>query len=253
MLQARTYRKGLQRRLPAFRVVVEQTDLWIQADQPLMAVARESVLHHRHQLEGFIRRFPGFASSMEPWPLEGPAPPIVRRMCAAASRARVGPMAAVAGAVAAAVGEDLLGQCNEVVVENGGDVFIKNRERISIAIYAGGSPLSMRVGLQFAAAADPFGVCTSSGTVGHSRSLGAADAVCVVAPCCALADAAATAIGNHVRRAGDIPAGIDLGMAMGGLDGIVIIVGERMGVWGKLQVVPLPGKKGLSFKGKKSR
>jgi ApbE superfamily uncharacterized protein (UPF0280 family) len=253
MHQARTYRQGLQHRLPAFRVVVEQTDLWIQADQPLMAVARESVLHHRHQLEGFIRRFPGFASSMEPWPLEGPAPPVVRRMCAAASRARVGPMAAVAGAVAAAVGEDLLGQCNEVVVENGGDVFIKNRERISIAIYAGGSPLSMRVGLQFAAAADPFGVCTSSGTVGHSRSLGAADAVCVVAPCCALADAAATAIGNHVRRAGDIPAGIDLGMAMGGLDGIVIIVGERMGVWGKLQVVPLPGKKGLSFKGKKSR
>jgi len=253
MHQARTYRQGLQRRLPAFRVVVEQTDLWIQADQPLMAVARESVLHHRHQLEGFIRRFPGFASSMEPWPLEGPAPPIVRRMCAAASRARVGPMAAVAGAVAAAVGEDLLGQCNEVVVENGGDVFIKNRERISIAIYAGGSPLSMRVGLQFAAVADPFGVCTSSGTVGHSRSLGAADAVCVVASCCALADAAATAIGNHVRRAGDIPAGIALGMAMGGLDGIVIIVGERMGVWGKLQVVPLPGKKGLSFKGKKSR
>jgi ApbE superfamily uncharacterized protein (UPF0280 family) len=253
MHQARTYRQGLQRRLPAFRVVVEQTDLWIQADQPLMAVARESVLHHRHQLEGFIRRFPGFANSMEPWPLEDPAPPIVRRMCAAASRARVGPMAAVAGAVAAAVGEDLLLQCNEVVVENGGDVFIKNRERISIAIYAGGSPLSMRVGLQFAAAADPFGVCTSSGTVGHSRSLGAADAVCVVAPCCALADAAATAIGNHVRRAGDIPAGIDLGMAMGGLDGIVIIVGERMGVWGKLQVVPLPGKKGLSFKGKKSR
>jgi ApbE superfamily uncharacterized protein (UPF0280 family) len=162
-------------------------------------------------------------------------------------------MAAVAGAVAAAVGDDLLGQCSEVVVENGGDVFIKSRERISIAIYAGDSPLSMRVGLQFEPAADPFGVCTSSGTVGHSRSLGAADAVCVVASCCALADAAATAIGNCVQTAGDIPAGIDFGRAIGGLDGIVIIVGERMGVWGKLQVVPLCGKKGLSFKGKKSR
>ena len=244
MHQPRTYRQGLHRRLPAFRVVVEQTDLWIQADRCLAAVARESVLHHRHQLEGFIRRFPGFAGSMLPWPLDGPAPPIVRRMCAAASRARVGPMAAVAGAVAAAVGDDLLEQCSEVAVENGGDVFIKNRERVSIAIYAGDSPLSMRVGLQFEAAVDPFGVCTSSGTVGHSRSLGSADAVCVVASCCALADAAATAIGNHVQRAGDIPAGIDFGRAMGGLDGIVIIVGERLGVWGKLQVVPLSGKKG---------
>lgn len=244
MHQPRTYRQGLHRRLPAFRVVVEQTDLWIQADRCLAAVARESVLHHRHQLEGFIRRFPGFAGSMLPWPLDGPAPPIVRRMCAAASRARVGPMAAVAGAVAAAVGDDLLEHCSEVAVENGGDVFIKNRERVSIAIYAGDSPLSMRVGLQFEAAVDPFGVCTSSGTVGHSRSLGSADAVCVVASCCALADAAATAIGNHVQRAGDIPAGIDFGRAMGGLDGIVIIVGERLGVWGKLQVVPLSGKKG---------
>lgn len=244
MHQARTYRQGLQRRLPTFRVVVEQTDLWVQADRPLAAAARESVLHHRHQLESFIRRFPGFAASMAPWPLEGPAPPIVRRMCAAASRARVGPMAAVAGALAAAVGEDLLGQCREVVVENGGDVFIRNREPMVVALYAGSSPLSMRVGLQFAAVADPFGVCTSSGTVGHSRSLGAADAVCVVAPCCALADAAATAIGNQVRTAKDIPAGIDFGRAMGGLDGILIIVGQRLGVWGKLQVVPVCGKKG---------
>jgi ApbE superfamily uncharacterized protein (UPF0280 family) len=244
MHQARTYRQGLQRRLPAFRVVVEQTDLWVQADRPLAAAARESVLHHRHQLEGFIRRFPDFAGSMVPWPLEGPAPPIVRRMCAAANRARVGPMAAVAGALAAAVGEDLLGQCREVVVENGGDVFIRNREPMVVALYAGGSPLSMRVGLQFAAVADPFGVCTSSGTVAHSRSLGAADAVCVVAPCCALADAAATAIGNQIRTADDIPAGIDYGRAMGGLDGILIIVGQRLGVWGKLQVVPVCGKKG---------
>ncbi|MFY9941512.1 MAG: UPF0280 family protein [Desulfobacterales bacterium] len=245
MHQARTYRQGLNRRLPAaFRVVVQETDLWIQADRPMAAAARESVLRCRHQVESFIRQFPGFATSMAPWPLEGPAPPIVRQMCAAASRARVGPMAAVAGAVAAAVGEDLLAESAEVIVENGGDVFIKNREVLSIAIYAGTSPLSMRIGLEFEAAADPFGVCTSSGTVGHSRSLGAADAVCVVASCCALADAAATAIGNHVKTIQDIPAAIAFGRAITGLDGIVVIVGERMGVWGKLQVVPLCGKKG---------
>lgn len=245
MHQARTYRQGLNCRLPAaFRVVVQETDLWIQADRPLAAAARESVLRHRHQLEGFIRQFPAFAASMAPWPLDGPAPPIVRRMCGAASRARVGPMAAVAGAVAAAVGADLLAQSAEVVIENGGDVFIRNREALTIAIYAGDSPLSMRIGLQFEAAADPFGVCTSSGTVGHSRSLGRADAVCVVAPCCALADAAATAIGNQVKTAKDIQAAIEFGRAIEGLDGIVIVAGDRLGVWGNLQVVPLHGKKG---------
>jgi ApbE superfamily uncharacterized protein (UPF0280 family) len=232
------------RNLSAFRVAVQETDLWIQADRPLAAAARESVLRHRHRLEGFIRQFPAFATSMVPWPLDGPAPPIVRQMCAAAARSRVGPMAAVAGAVAAAVGTDLLAESTEVVVENGGDVFIQTREAFTIGIYAGHSPLSMRIGLRFEAAAEPFGVCTSSGTVGHSLSLGRADAICVVAPSCALADAAATAIGNHVKKPEDIQSAIDFGRTIEALEGIVIIAGDRMGFWGKLQMVPLPGKKG---------
>lgn len=245
MYQERTYRQGLRRgNLAAFRVAVQETDLWIQADRPLQAAARESVLHHRHQLEGFIRRYPAFAASMAPWPLSEPAPPIVRQMCAAAAGARVGPMAAVAGALAAAVGSDLLTQSAEVVVENGGDVFIKTQGTFTIGIYAGNSPLSMRIGLQFESAATPFGVCTSSGTVGHSLSLGRADAVCVVGPSCALADAAATAIGNHVRSPEDIQTAIDYGKTIDGLDGIVIVAGEQMGFWGNLRVVPLCGKKG---------
>jgi ApbE superfamily uncharacterized protein (UPF0280 family) len=130
-----------------------------------------------------------------------------------------------------------------VVVENGGDTFIRSLAPITVAIYAGKSPLSMRVGLQLPPAPRPVAVCTSSGTVGHSLSMGRADAVCVLAKSCALADAAATAIGNRVGSPGHIGGAIDFGRSISGVDGLVVIAGRQMGMWGALEVVPL-GKMG---------
>jgi ApbE superfamily uncharacterized protein (UPF0280 family) len=85
-------------------------------------------------------------------------------------------------------------------------------------------------------------VCTSSGTVGHSLSLGKADAVCVVADSCSMADAAATSIGNQVQSASDIGSAIGMGKCIGNIRGIIIIVGEKIGMWGDLEVVSLTGK-----------
>ncbi len=121
-------------------------------------------------------------------------------MAAAAQTAGVGPMAAVAGAIAECVGRELLEFSPEVIVENGGDIFLKVSHRRTVGIFAGDSPLTGRIGIQIEARDTPLGVCTSSGTVGHSLSFGRADAVVVLAPAAALADAAATAIGNRVSR-----------------------------------------------------
>ena len=85
-------------------------------------------------------------------------------------------------------------------------------------------------------------VCTSSGTVGHSLSLGHADAVCVVADSCSVADAAATAIGNKVKSISDIEYAIAEGKGIANIRGVLIIVREKMGMWGDLEVVPLKGK-----------
>jgi ApbE superfamily uncharacterized protein (UPF0280 family) len=148
-------------------------------------------------------------------------------------------MAAVAGAIAEAVGRDLLAFSREVIVENGGDIFLKVCKKRLVGVYAGQSAFTRKVGLEILPRETPLGVCTSSGTIGHSLSLGSADAVVVLSPSAALADAAATALCNMVRTAADIPGVIEKARSIEGLRGGTIIVGDKMAVWGKVRIVPL--------------
>lgn len=245
MTQHRTYRRLAQKKnLVSFRVAVKETDLCVHADTPLESVTRELILVQRGYLENFIAGSPDFATTLRPWYLDAPAPQIVRDMVRAGQIAGVGPMAAVAGAVAEHVGRSLLPHTREVIVENGGDVFLKLDAPFTVAIYAGASPLSLKIGIRIHADGKPLGVCTSSGTIGHSLSLGKADAVCVLSDSCTVADAAATAVGNRVKTAADISAGIDYGKNIQGVNGMVIIVRDRIGMWGDLEMVPLREKRG---------
>ena len=127
----------------------------------------------------------------------------------------------------------------QVVVENGGDVFLSTVDPVITGIYAGRSPLSLKVGIRVGGDNRSIGVCTSSGTVGHSLSLGRADAVTVVATGCALADAAATATANRIRSRTDIEDAIDFARAIEAVEGVVVILDERIGAWGNLEIVPL--------------
>jgi len=165
-------------------------------------------------------------------------------MAAASEKTGVGPMAAVAGAIAEHVGKDLLSYTDEVVVENGGDLFIRTDSPVTVGIFAGRSPFSMRIGLRVDPKGKPVSICTSSGTIGHSLSLGKADAVCVVSESCSLADAAATSIGNHVVSKTDIQKAIEFGQNIHGVTGLVIIMGDKIGLYGKVEIVPLKVKKG---------
>jgi len=167
------------------------------------------------------------------------APPVVQAMLKAAAAAGVGPMAAVAGAIAEAVGLDLLEEAKEIIIENGGDLFLAVQESVTIGIYAGPSPLSDKVGIRLPPAQSPRGVCTSSGTVGHSLSFGRADAVTVLSPSAALSDALATAAGNRVKNPKDIPFALEWLQKIPEVQGAVIIVGDQMGVWGEMEVVAL--------------
>jgi uncharacterized protein len=245
LYEPRTYRHPIQNDgLVSFTVTVKETDLFILAGQPLEKVALDLVLRHRGYLEKFISQHPDFAASLVPWPYSGPMPQIVSDMIHAGKKAGVGPMAAVAGAVAERVGTDLLLHSEEVIIENGGDVFIKTESPVTVGIFAGKSPLSLKIGLKVHSEDHPIAVCTSSGTVGHSLSFGRTDAVCVVSASCSLADAAATAIGNRVQSRTDIQQGIEFGKTIHGVDGVVIILGDRIGVWGELELIPFGGKKG---------
>ncbi len=231
--QPRDYRRWVSGSdLVTFTVAVKETDLAISAAENLERKARRIVLKYRTQLEEYVTTNPKFQSSLEPLPCPAHAPRIIMTMIEASRKAGVGPMAAVAGAVAEEVGRELLTYSPEVIVENGGDIFIAVKRDRTIGIYAGDSPLTGHLGLEIKASDTPLGVCTSSGTVGHSLSFGKADAVVVLSKMTALADAAATAIGNRVKQAADIDAALKLGQKIDGVLGIVIVIGKDLGAWG---------------------
>ncbi|MFC2019979.1 UPF0280 family protein [Chloroflexota bacterium] len=237
MYEPRTYRHWIKDRdLTSFSVVVKETDLLVRAQANLEREARRLVIRYRRQLEIYIRQYPSFLTSLEPIPFDDSAPHIVQLMLTAATKTGVGPMAAVAGAIAELVGNELSVLSPEIIIENGGDIYLKSSRKRVVGIYAGKSPLSGKIGLEISGRDTPLGICTSSGTVGHSLSYGQADAVMVLAKAAALADAAATAIGNLIISPTDIPRGIELAQDIGGLKGVVIIKDDRMGLWGKVKI-----------------
>jgi ApbE superfamily uncharacterized protein (UPF0280 family) len=245
MYQARTYRNLIYTpNLFSYNVVVKETDLLVYSEKKLERETRELVLEQRGYLEAFIRTHPGFAAALTPWQLERPAPNIISHMIAAGNKSGVGPMAAVAGAIAEQVGFGLLELTDQVIVENGGDIFIRAKTPLTVGIYAGKSPLSLKIGIRINCGQEPVAVCTSSATVGHSLSFGKADAVCVVADSCSIADAAATSIGNLIQSPADIQSAVSRGKKIKEIRGLAIIIDQKIGLWGDIEVVPLKGKKG---------
>ena len=243
MYQPRTYRRCVHSPgLISYAVVERETDLLISTITNLEREARVLVRELRQTLEDYIVHTPYFAASLEPVDVPEDAPPIVQEMAAAAKKAGVGPMAAVAGAIAQSVGRALSLLSPEIIVENGGDIYLKSQKNRLAAIYAGNSPLSGALGIEIPASETSVGICTSSATVGPSLSFGRTDAAVAVASSVALADAAATAIGNAVSSAEEIDRGLMVAQGIPGLRGAVIIVGDKLGVWGNLHLQVFQGR-----------
>jgi len=239
--QERTYRNRVSKKenLVSFQIKVGETDLYISAGKNLADIARKSVHKYRRFIEEYIKHQPQFLDSLIPIKPDEMAPAIIKEMLNASRLSGVGPMASVAGAIAQYVGMDLLEHSDNIIVENGGDVFLKSDNEMTIGIFAGKSPLSYKVALTVRSEETPLGICTSSGTVGHSLSLGRADAVCVTSKSASLADAAATSIGNRVRKERDIKAALESGAEIEGVLGILIIVGDKLGAYGAIELKAL--------------
>jgi uncharacterized protein len=233
----RTYRSVISNRnYVPFTVKISETDLYILADSDLSDLAFQSAMRCRVQIEEYIRIHPEFRTSLVPVSEDRLAPKIVRDMFKASHAAGVGPMASVAGAIAEHVGKDLLKKSANVIVENGGDIFLKMTDRVSVGIFAGDSLLTGRVALSVDAKDTPLGICTSSGTVGHSLSFGCADAVCIKSKSAALADAAATSVGNLIKKKTDVKKGLTRAMSIQGVLGVMIIKGDTLAVQGSMDL-----------------
>lgn len=238
--QERTYRKTVSaKELVSFQVMVKETDLWISADINLEKESSDLVFDSRQQIEHYIRSHQEFATSLLPFPEDPYAPPIVREMINVTRRLGVGPMASVAGAIAQYVASGLLKLTDQVIVENGGDIFLKVNRPVTVGILAGSSSLSERFGLLIPERHMPLGICSSSGTVGHSLSMGIADVVCLLSSSASLADSAATALGNWIKRNNDLKKIALWASDIEGILGGVVIVKDKMASWGDIELVEL--------------
>lgn len=214
----------------------KETSCTITADsEAAIEIAISSIKHHRSQLENYIRKNPKFLHSLKPVQVyKGPV--IARLMAEAAERAGVGPMAAIAGALADLAVEDMVSTGAKIaVVENGGEVYAISDTPINVALAAGDSPLSKRIG--FRLEDFPIGVATSSGLYSHAISFGEAEAVTIFAENARVADAAATAVGNLVKGEDwheAVEGGIAKALSIKGVRGVLILYRGLVGKAGEI-------------------
>lgn len=236
--QPRFYRQwGHSEKLYTAHICVRQTDLQVLTDKPLeesFLVARIGL--YRRQIEDYIDKDRRFLITLKPLAVELRAPLIVRKMSQAAHRANVGPMATVAGAIAQFLGRALLRRgYRDVIIENGGDVFLKVSKAINVGIFAGGSKMTKNLSLRIRPQDSPLGICTSSGTVGHSLSFGCADAAIIFSSDAILADAVATATANRINSKEDLQKTLDFARSIKGITAAVIILKNNLAAWGKVE------------------
>ncbi len=213
------------------RFQLKETNVTITAEEKYVEVAQQVIREQRGHLDRYILSDPFFPITLEPYQPKENAPEIVKRMCEAGNAVGVGPMAAVAGTIAEMTVEALMQKgAKQVIVDNGGDIALVNETSVNVGIYTGDSPIK-DLALQIEPRGSMIGICTSSGKVGHSISFGNSDAATVISSSAALADAAATALGNKTVSEKDIERAFD---GITNVEGALIIYGDSMGKWGKL-------------------
>jgi len=238
MYEERTYRRASRPQdLVCYEVVRKETDLFCCTSVDLKAFIEGRALFYRNQLETYIRERPEFLESLRPVAPDPLAPKMVKEMVEASAALGVGPMACVAGAVAEFIGRDIDPRSDEYIIENGGDIFLRTRRERKVLVYAKDSPYSERIGLKLKPSVRPYGICTSSATVGPSLSFGRADAVCVIGRSSLFADGLATRLGNIVHKEDDIAAALEEGSTFPGVTAILIILGKKLGAWGDVDLI----------------
>jgi len=237
-------------RFTSFTTGYKDTDLWIGIDpesylKEMKEFCYERIKEYRIELENWLSIDPQYGKSLIPYKPSSSCPEMALRMARAAKKAGVGPMAAVAGAFSERLGNDLKNKFSiqEMAIENGGDIFLLILYPMILAIYAGNSPLSGKIGIQIPKATGRLGVCTSSGTVGPSLSFGKADAVMVACKDTALADAWATALGNLIKSADDIDKVLKFTELVEEILSVVVICEGRMGIRGKFEMKIIEGNR----------
>ncbi len=226
-----------------FCVKFLESDLWIGVDSGSYSVSMEDAVYTflvdlRRRMDAYLLMDPQYKAALTSYDAGLEAPTILMEMSAVSHKTGIGPMSAVAGAVALKVADHIKSRygVKEVIVENGGDIYAQVCGDMDISVFAGQSPLSERVGLHIPASAFPCGICTSSGTVGPSLSLGRADAMMIVCRDVMLADSFATAMANRIQSADDLRTVMDRIREIPEILGALAVKDDRMAISGQFEL-----------------
>ncbi len=219
----------------SFEISYKETDLFISTDKALdKEEVRKIVKNYYEEVASYIKTNPSFFSSLVPIDIDEQAPPIVKDMAFSSAKAGVGPFSAVAGAISWYVGRELLENSSEVIIENGGDLFLKINEDKKIGLYLGEKFSPSFITIKLKKKEKPFGVASSSSCIGHSLNFGNADLVTVIATDSILADSFATSFSNRLKKEKDIQKIIKEVKRLPFIEGIIIAFKNKLFLWGKI-------------------
>lgn len=238
MYQERFYRQWTEREdLHQLWVVVEESDLYIYTSKEIKReFAEEIVRKYRNQIKDYIKQEKEFQTSLSPLEALPSAPDIVKDMCRFSSFADTGPFSAVAGAVARYVGEDILKLSPEVIVENGGDLFLKIEKDRTVGVFFYKGKEKQIIRFKIDPSKTPLGISSSSSRIGHSLSFGNADLSCVVADNAILSDACATLLGNLVKKREDVKEAFKRIQVIEGVRAAIVVFEGEISLWGDLEL-----------------
>ncbi|MBU1086161.1 MAG: UPF0280 family protein [Candidatus Omnitrophica bacterium] len=243
MYKQRQYRVSVHNKdLISFKIEHFESDLLICAEKNIESQAKQALVFYHQQVQEYVQGNPLFGHSLVPLSLDKKAPLIIRQMYQAAKKAKVGPMATVAGAIAQSVGQELIKLSPQIIVENGGDIFICTQYPRKIGIFAGIGCVYNQLVFNIASRQTPCGICASSGTFGHSLSLGNSSATIVIADSCAVADGFATAIGNLIKSDDDLEKAVKIAKKQALIKGLIVITSSKLTAYGDVEFDVLDNK-----------
>jgi len=220
-----------------WHVVFRHSDLYVASNKNIIDSLVKYLAEFYQAIEGVAAGNPSFLKSLSPIRQNPAYPPIINEMIRKSALYGVGPMASVAGAACDYIGRRLTSQCSTIIIENGGDVFIKCDHDVIAGIYTRDSSISEKLKLRIGHQYTPCGLCSSSGVFGHSLSLGKSDLACVLATTTIAADAAVTAMANRISAENDIQTAINEFKKMASIRGLLAIKDKKIGIWGQLELV----------------
>jgi ApbE superfamily uncharacterized protein (UPF0280 family) len=220
-----------------WKITYQYSDLLLSSDKNIAGLTEEPVKEIYRYLHRCFKEDPSFLKSLSPVSVKPDYPEIIKKMCLLSAEFNVGPMAAVAGTVNEFLAEKLNKYCGNLIIENGGDLYLRSKKDRILGVYAKNNYFKDGISMRIKAGQMPCGVCASSGTFGHSLSLGKCDLAVVLSKSAISADAAATAVANSIFSSDDIAASIERFKNYQGIDGLLLIKDDKIGLWGKIELI----------------